>query len=353
MMENNEITIALDAMGGDNAPAVTVQGAAQATLESPLRVLLVGDKKAIENELKKHKYRSEQLEIIHTPHQITMDENPKIAMSQKPDTSVVLATELVSEGRAHALVSAGSTGAVILSAARNINRILGVHKAALAAIYPTHNLQKRHDIFSLLLDVGANIHNSHHDLVHFAFMGATYAKEIKKIDNPTVGLLNIGAEEYKGGEKLSRTHTILKALPDINFIGNIEGNQIMHGLADVVVTEGLTGNIALKVMEGMASSVKKLGKQAFRQNVLWKMGLIMLSGGIRKLKDVTDYQEYGGAPIFGFDKMIIKCHGRSTAKAVDNALKLAAKSVRDDITGQISRYIKNYEYHHADYDVDI
>ena len=177
-------------------------------------------------------------------------------------------------------------------------------------------------------------------------MGATYAREIKKIDNPTVGLLNIGAEEYKGGEKLARTHAILKTLPDINFIGNIEGNQIMQGLADVVVTEGLTGNIALKVMEGMASSVKHLGKQAFRQNVLWKMG-------IRKLKDVTDYQEYGGAPIFGFDKMIIKCHGRSTAKAIKNALKLAAKSVRDDITGQISRYITDYEYHHADYDVEV
>lgn len=352
-MEEHEITIALDAMGGDEAPAVTVQGAAEATLESPMKVLLVGDEKAIQKELKKHKYHADQLEIVHTPHQITMAENPKIAMDQKPDASVILATKLVSEGRAHALVSAGSTGAVILSAAKNITRILGVHKAALAASYPTHNIQKRHDIFSLLLDVGANIHNSHHDLVHFAFMGATYAKEIKKIDKPTVGLLNIGAEAYKGGEKLARTHAILKTLSDINFIGNIEGNQIMHGRADVVITEGLTGNIALKVMEGMASSVKQLGKQAFRQNVLWKMGLIMLSGGIRKLKDVTDYQEYGGAPIFGFDKMIIKCHGRSTSKAIKNGLKLAAKSVRDNITGQISNYITNYEYNHADYDVDI
>ncbi|BFN36984.1 phosphate acyltransferase PlsX [Fidelibacter multiformis] len=352
-MEDHEITIALDAMGGDDAPAVTVQGAAEATLESPLKVLLIGDEKAIQKELKKHKYHADQIEIIHTSHQISMGENPKIAMNQKPDASIVLATRKVSEGHAHALVSAGSTGAVILSAAKNIPRILGVHKAALAASYPTHNIQKRQDIFSLLLDVGANIHNSHHDLVHFAFMGATYAREIKKIENPSVGLLNIGAEEYKGGEKLARTHGILKTLPDINFIGNIEGNQIMQGLADVVVTEGLTGNIALKVMEGMASSVKHLGKQAFRQNVLWKMGLIMLSGGIRKLKDVTDYQEYGGAPIFGFDKMIIKCHGRSTAKAIKNALKLAAKSVRDDITGQISRYITNYEYHHADYDVEV
>lgn len=352
-MKNSEYTIVLDAMGGDNAPGITVHGAAQATLESPLHILLVGDKETLQKELHKHKYNSEQIEIVHSPNIITMEDNPKIAIEQKPDASIVLATRLVAEGKGDALVSAGSTGAVILSAAKYINRILGVHKTALAAIYPTHNIQNRNDIFSLLLDVGANIQNSHHDLVHFAYMGATYAREIKKIDSPTIALLNIGAEEYKGGEKLARTHAILKSLPELNFIGNIEGNQIMHGLADVVITEGLTGNIALKVMEGMASSVKRLGKIAFKQNMLWKMGLIMLSGGIKKLKIVTDYEEYGGAPIFGFEKMIIKCHGRSTHKAIKNALKLAAKSVRDDIPGQIRRYISDYEYNHAVNDLEI
>ena len=352
-MKNDKCTIVLDAMGGDSAPGITVHGAAQATLESPLHILLVGDKEALQKELHKHKYNSAQIEIVHSPDVITMEDNPKSAIEQKPEASIVLATKLVAEGKGDALVSAGSTGAVILSAAKYINRILGVHKTALAAIYPTHNIQNRKDIFSLLLDVGANIHNSHHDLVHFAYMGATYAREIKKIESPTIGLLNIGAEEYKGGEKLSQTYAILKSLSELNFIGNIEGNQIMHGLADVVVTEGLTGNIALKVMEGMASSVKHLGKIAYKQNVLWKMGLIMLSGGIKKLNSVTDYEEYGGAPIFGFEKMIIKCHGRSTHKAIKNALKFAAKSVRDDIPGQISRYIADYEYNHAVNDLEL
>ncbi|MDD3806868.1 MAG: phosphate acyltransferase PlsX [Candidatus Marinimicrobia bacterium] len=352
-MKDKNIAIVLDAMGGDNAPHVTVEGAVEATRISPIKVILVGDEKAIEKELKKYTYNASQLEIVNTPHHITMEENPKEAIEKKPDASIVLATKLVAEEQGNALVSAGSTGAVILAAAKNINRILGVHKSALAASYPTHNFQKRQDIFSLLLDVGANIHNSHHDLVHFAYMGATYAREIKKIENPTVGLLNIGSEPYKGGKTLSQTYAILKTLPDINFIGNVEGDKLMLGLADVVITEGLTGNIALKVIEGVASSAQKLLKQAFRENFLWKMGLMMLSGGIRKLKNITDYQEYGGAPIFGFNKMIIKCHGRSTSLAIKNGLLLAAKSVQDDITEQISRYITNYEYNHAVHDVEV
>lgn len=347
------IRIALDAMGGDNAPGITVKGACQATLESPLHIILVGDERKIVAELKRHKYNPEQIEIVHTTEEITMHDNPKVFLNEKPDASIALAARLVGEHKADALVSAGNTGAVVLSAAKWIKRIMGVRKTALAAIYPTHNTQKRSDIFSIILDVGANIHNSHHDLVHFAYMASTYAAKIKNIDSPTVGLLNVGREEYKGGETLSKTHHILSSLPDINFIGNIEGNEMMLGLADVLVTEGLTGNVAIKTAEGMASSVKHLGKVAFKQSIIYKLGLLLLSGGIRRVKSVTDYEEYGGAPIFGFERMVIKCHGRSGHLAIKNALKLAAKSVREDMTGIISTSIASYEKEYALNDLDM
>jgi phosphate acyltransferase len=347
------IKVALDAMGGDNAPAITVKGACQATLESPVHVILVGDEARIDAELKKHKYEASQIEIVHTPEQITMHDNPKQMLLKKPDASVAVAARLVGQHEADALVSAGNTGAVILSSARHIKRIMGVRKTALAAIYPTQNAQKREDIFSIILDVGANLHNTHHDLVHFAYMGATYASKVKNIESPTVALLNVGREEYKGGETLSKTHQLLSSIPNINFIGNIEGNELMLGLADVLVTEGLTGNIAIKTAEGVASAAKKLGKMASKQNPLYAIGFMFLYGGYRRLKSIVDYEQYGGAPVFGFERMVIKCHGRSGYRSIKNAIKLAAKSVRDDMTGIISTSIAAYEKDYAMSDLEI
>ncbi len=350
-MEN--LKIALDAMGGDHAPAITVQGACEATLDSPLHVLLVGDEGPIQEELKKHRYNADQIEIVHTAEQITMFDNPKTTLEQRPNASIAVAARIVGEHQADALVSAGNTGAVILASAKHIPRITGVRKTALAAIYPTHNRQKRRDIFSIMLDVGANIHNTHHDLVHFAYMASTYASKIKDIEAPTVALLNVGKEEYKGGAVLSKTHKVLSELPDINFIGNIEGNELMQGIADVVVTEGITGNIAIKTAEGIASSVKHIGKMAFRQNIMYMLGMLMLSGGIRRLKNITDYEEYGGAPIFGFERMVIKCHGRSGPKAIKNALLLAARSISENMMGGISTEISDYESRYAVNDMEL
>ena len=348
-----DIRVAVDAMGGDNAPGITVKGACQASLESPLHIILVGDEGRIAFELKKHKHNVSQIEIVHTPEQITMHDNPKQALYEKPDASVAVAARLVGEHKADALVSAGNTGAVILSSAKHIKRIVGVRKTALAAIYPTQNVQKRGDLFSIILDVGANLHNSHHDLVHFAYMGATYASKIKNIESPTVGLLNVGREEYKGGETLSKTHQLLSTLPNINFIGNVEGNELMLGLADVLVTEGLTGNIAIKTAEGVASAAKNLGKMASKQNPIYAIGFMFLYGGYRRLKSIVDYEQYGGAPVFGFERMVIKCHGRSSHRSIKNAIKLAAKSVRDDMTGIISSSIAGYEKDYAMSDMDI
>ena len=256
---------------------------------------------------------------------------------------MILAAKLCREGTVQGLVSAGNTGAYVLSASRYVPRIVGVRKTAIAAVYPTQNAQKRDDHFSLLLDVGANVHCATEDMVQFALMGMIYASNIKGIPDPTIALLNIGKESYKGGDMLSRVYKILDGLPNVNFVGNIEGDDVMKGLADVVVTEGYVGNIVMKTIEGIAETLSHLGRYAFKHRFLWRLGLIALSSGIRTLKQLTDYSEYGGAPLLGFQNVVIKAHGRSKAKAITNAIKLAAKSYRDNICGKISNEISQFE----------
>jgi len=335
--------IAVDAMGGDLAPAEPVMGAAQATLESTAHVILVGDEKRILDVLNETEYNANQIEIIHTDEFITNEDIPQQVIRKKPRASMILAAKLCREGTAQGIVSAGNTGAYVLSASRYVPRIVGVRKTAIATVYPTHNAQGRNDHFSLLLDVGANIHCTTEDMVQFALMGTIYTSDIKGIPDPTIALLNIGKESYKGGDMLSRVYKILDKLPNINFIGNIEGNDIMKGLADVVVTEGYVGNIVMKTVEGIAESMSHLGRYAFKHRFIWRLGLIALSGGIKALKQVTDYSEYGGAPLLGFQNVVIKAHGRSKAKAITNAIKLAAKSYRDNICGKISKEISQFE----------
>ncbi|MCK4716597.1 MAG: phosphate acyltransferase PlsX [Candidatus Marinimicrobia bacterium] len=339
---NKKTVIAVDVMGGDNAPDEIVKGAAEATVESPVNVILVGDERRIKAILEKVEYRREQLKIVHTDDMITMEDIPREALRRKPEASMVLAAKLCSAGRTQGLVSAGNTGAYVLSASFNIPRIAGIRKTAIAAVYPTRNAQKRKDHFSLLLDIGANIHCSAEDMVKFALMGKIYASDIKGIKDPTVALLNVGKESYKGGKILSRVYKILDELPGVNFIGNIEGNDVMLGLSDVVVTEGYVGNIVTKTMEGIAETVSHLGRYAFKRRFIWRLGLIALSSGIRQLKELTDYSEYGGAPLLGFKEIVIKAHGRSKAKAITNAVKLAAKSHRDNICGRIEKEIAEF-----------
>ena len=335
--------IAVDAMGGDNAPEEIVKGVATASLESPGRFILVGHEERISKILSTVPHNSPRIEIHHTDEYIAMEEMPREAVRRKPKASIVIASKLCAEGRAHGVVSAGNTGAYVLAATLYIPRIAGVRKTAIAAVYPTRNLQKRKDHFALLLDVGANIHSSIEDMVQFALMGKIYASDIKGIEDPTVALLNIGKESYKGGELLTSVYKILEELPEVNFIGNIEGNEVMLGLSDVVVTEGYVGNIVTKTIEGMAEMASHFGRYAFKRRLLWRLGMIALSGGIKKLKSSTDYSEYGGAPLLGFKEIVIKAHGRSKAKAITNAVKLAAKSHRDDVCGRIERAIAGFE----------
>ncbi|MBN1129420.1 MAG: phosphate acyltransferase PlsX [Chitinispirillaceae bacterium] len=342
-MPETPITIAVDAMGGDNAPQITVDGACRITLETPTRLILVGDEEKIRAELAKHRYQAEQIEILHTPDEISAEDSPLKAVREKPNASVLLAAKLLSEGKADAMISAGGTGAVVLSAAIHVKRIPGVRRTALGIMYPTLNVQKREHIFSLMLDIGANVVNAPDDLVHFAYMGISYKKKILNVESPTVALLNIGAEEHKGNETMKAAYKLLASRPDIRFIGNIEGNELMSGKADVVVTEGLTGNIAMKTMEGTSEAVRTLGGMAMKGKLVWRLGLLCLSGGIKKVLKVANYEEYGGAPIFGYDKPVVKAHGRSTAYAFKNGIGVAIQAVQNDLIAITRESIAHFE----------
>ena len=344
--------IAVDGMGGDNAPKAIVEGVCRAAAAGDLHILLAGDEEILEAELAHFPKVRKYIEIIHAPQAIPMDAKPKEIFDKYPESSMIKAAEIVSAGQADALISAGNTGALILASAQKIPRIKTVHRTALAAVYPTSNQLNRKDIFSLILDVGANITVDRDHIIHFALMGNAYAQKVTGVERPLVGLLNMGAENNKGGPKYIEVNRILESLPQINFYGNIEGSDLMKGVVDVVVTEGFKGNIAVKTMEGMAEAAMGLGRMAFQKKLIWKIGMIMLSGGIRKVKKISDYQEYGGAPILGLEKLVLKCHGKSTPRAIDNAIKLAVKCARDELVENMKTAINAFEqeFTHPDYD---
>ncbi|MCF7886484.1 MAG: phosphate acyltransferase PlsX, partial [Candidatus Marinimicrobia bacterium] len=283
--------IAVDAMGGDNAPLEIVKGAAEISKNTDIRIVLVGDSEQIEKILKDEKYNKDQIEIVHTDEVITHHDSPKEALRRKRDSSLVLAAELCGQGDVHGMVSAGNTGAYVLSALKHIPRIEGVKKAAIASIYPTWNEENRKKTHSLLLDVGANIYYNVEEMVQIALMGMVYAADLEEIENPKVALLNIGEEPHKGGEPYRSVYKILDQMETVNFIGNMEGNDLLKGVADVVVAEGFVGNIVMKTIEGAASRILELGEYAHKEKLIWKLGLLALSGGIKQLKEFTDYSE--------------------------------------------------------------
>ena len=341
------IRIALDAMGGDHAPGEIIRGAILAAEVNPeLEILLIGDEGVIREELRKTS-SSSPFEIMHTDEWIGMDENPKEAVEKKTKASINIACQLVNEGVMDGLVSAGNTGATILAAAKNIPVIEGIERTALATVYPTAKFEKNKSGFALMLDVGATLNCTVKQLVHFAFMGNFYLSEVFRIPQPRIGLLNIGEEETKGGDVLKKTYRLLKQADELNFIGNIEGKDIPKGVADIVVTEGFIGNVVLKMLEGIAEVIKETGKYAFKKKITWKIALTLLSPGIRKLKRRTDYAEYGGAPILGFKKLAIKAHGRSNAKAIANAIRVAANSTKQNICDKIEESIGKFNLKHA------
>lgn len=328
--------IAVDAMGGDFAPDEVVRGVAQASLESDIQMVLVGASDRIQALLDAGPYNPELISVRHCSAAIGMAEDPHEALRGKKDASVSVAARMVAAGEADAMVTAGNTGAAVLAAAKNFKLIRGVRKAALASVFPRQTEYPGQDMLGLLLDVGATIRCDAAELTQFAVMGSAYARRVSKIERPRVGLLNMGSEEGKGGDVLVEAHKRMKALSALNFVGNVEGNDVTTGKADVIVAEGLLGNVVLKLIEGIGEVATTVATHAAQDSWRWRIGMAMLSTGISRMRDLADFRSYGGAPILGFESLLIKAHGRSTAPAISNAIKVAAKAVRDRISPEIA-----------------
>lgn len=268
---------------------------------------------------------------------IAMDAKPFEAVRDQPEASLPVAARRVADaGPQAALVSAGNTGAVVLSCAGAFERLPGVRRTALAAVIPT---ERRHgnkgDPFSLLLDAGATLRVEAEDLAVFGVMGATYASIVSRNARPRVALLSNGTEPTKGTPEIVAAHPLLAQQAGLEFIGNIESLHLPRGLADVIVCDGFTGNITLKMLEGMSEVVTDLARYAYRSRLTWRVALWLLQGGIRRLKAVTDWQQYGGAPILGFDRLCIKAHGRSGPRAIRNAIRVAERCLQQELCARI------------------
>ncbi len=347
------IRIVVDAMGGDYAPLEVLKGTVRALQNfDDLKVILVGDEKQI-NKILEEEGAELDIDIVHTDAFIGMDESPKKAVNEKPKASINLGMKILSDNGADALVSAGNTGATVLSAAKYLPMITGIERSGLAAIFPTAKLHPSNHGFSLMIDVGATLHCTPKQLVHFAYMGSYYLSHSLKIPQPRVALLNNGTEPNKGGESLVKAYNYLKDAPGINFIGNIEGTDLLKGTADVIVTDGFVGNVVLKTLEGASEVLRIAGRYAFKKRLTWKVGLALLRSGVKQLRKRTDYSEYGGAPILGFKKLVIKAHGRSNAKAIANAIGVARQAVIAGFVDQIAASIQEFNKQHRIDFIDI
>ena len=327
------VTVALDAMGSDLGPKVTVAGAAKASLgQGAPDVLLVGDEAVLRRLLLVHPHDEARIRILHAPTHVEQHDKPRDALDGAPDCSVLRAAQAVRDGHADVLVSAGNTGAVTLACARTFGRLPGVARCALGAVYPTERRRgEKNDPFSLILDAGLTLEVDAQDLVVFAVMGSAYAARISRNPTPKVALLSNGSEATKGTEAVVDANRRLSQVRCLDFIGNIEGMDIPKGTADVVVTGGFTGNIVLKMLEGVAETVMRLGRYAGDSSLRYKAGLGLLAPAVKKLRRATDWEQYGGAPILGFDHLCIKAHGRSTERAIGNAIKVATRAARTEM----------------------
>ncbi len=314
------LTIAVDAMGGDEAPKAEVEGAIRAVKALDVRVILVGKEEVIQRELAKHgNLRGLPIEIHHASEVITMEDSAAKAMRTKRDSSIRVATRLVRDKQANGVVSAGNTGAVMATAKMVLGMIPGVERPALASAFPT---LKRSPV--VVVDVGANVDSSPRMLAQFAVMGDIYSRIIFHNPKPRVGILSIGEEENKGNELTRAATPLLKSLP-IHFIGNVEGRDIYSGETDVVVCDGFIGNVALKVSEGLVDMIRKMLQESLRASIVRKIGYILTREAFQDFKKRVDYSEYGGVPLLGVRGVCIISHGRSNANAIKNAIRVAAE----------------------------
>lgn len=311
-----EITrVALDAMGGDNAPVEMVKGAVDAVnKDKRIQVVLVGNQEIIEEELKKYTYTAEQIEVVHTSEKIETAEPPVNAIRTKKDSSIVVAMGMVKRGEVDAFVSAGSSGAILVGGQVLVGRIKGVERPPLAPLIPTANG------VSLLVDCGANVDARSSHLVQFAKMGSIYMEHVIGKKKPTVAIVNIGAEEEKGNALVKETFPLLKACEDINFIGSIEAREIPNGMADVIVCEAFVGNVILKLTEGLAGTLMGQVKKGMMSTLRSTIGALLVKPALKKTLKAFDTSEYGGAPLLGLNGLVVKTHGSATAKEVSNSI---------------------------------
>lgn len=329
-----KVVVALDAMGGDYAPEQTVKGAVNAVNSSDeIKVLLVGREESIREELKKYEYDSRLIEVVNATEIIEMGDVPTAAVKKKKDSSLVVAMKLVRDEKADAVVSAGSTGAVLVGGQLVVGRLKGIKRPPLAPFVPTTKG------FSLLLDCGANVDARPEHLVQFAQMGSIYFENVIGKKNPTVGLLNIGTEEEKGNQLVKETHPLLKECRTINYIGSIESREIVRGAADVIVCEAFAGNIVLKFFEGLALTLFDSLKQGLMSSLRTKIGTILIKPALKGLKKQFDTSSQGGAPLLGLKGLVVKAHGNSTEKEIEIAIKQCISFKKQKINEKIKESI--------------
>ena len=325
------ITIAVDAMGGDNAPRPEVEGSVLAARELGVRVILVGQPNVVRAELAKHAAPNLPIEIVPASEVITMHDHPAQAFRRKKDSSIHVATRLVREAKADGVVSAGNTGAVMTVARFLLGTLESVDRVALAAPFPNAK-----GGVSVLLDVGANVDSKPEHLVQFAVMGEIYYRATFGNRRPRVGLLSVGEEEIKGNELTREVYTRLKKSA-VHFVGNVEGGDLFSGNVDVIVSDGFVGNIALKICEGLAVQIFGLLKKSIQSSLASQVGFLFSRGALKGLRKTIDYTEYGGAPLLGVRGVCVIAHGRSNAKAVKNAIRVAAGLARAQINEKIEQ----------------
>jgi len=319
-------------MGGDGTPQIRIQGALDAVADYGLPVFLVGPIKRLRREMGRFRSVPSGLELVDASDVVGMQDPPVTVLRGKKNSSLSVCAELVRNGRASAMVTAGNTGAAWVAAKSSLGMIEGVDRPALAAILP------KIDGHTLVLDVGANVEVKPHQLVQFAVMGAFYASAVLGVESPRVGLMSVGEEETKGGRRIRRQYRVLKGA-GVNFIGNVEGRDVFTGEVDVVVCDGFTGNVVLKVAEGLGEMVVGMLKEEARQSPLYGAGLVLAKGAFRNVKRKVDYSEHGGAPLLGVDGACLVGHGRSSAKAIRNAIRFADSYAESGVIRRIEEKI--------------
>ncbi|MSS63360.1 phosphate acyltransferase PlsX [Velocimicrobium porci] len=332
------VKVAVDAMGGDNAPEEIVKGAVEAVCESKqIKVFLVGKEAAIRSELEKYSFDKERIEVVNADDVITNDEAPVMAIRRKKESSIVVAMNLVKQREADAFVSAGSTGAILVGGQLIVGRIKGIERPPLAPLIPTLKG------VSLLVDCGANVDARSSHLVQFAKMGSVYMEHVMGVKNPKVAIVNIGAEEEKGNMLVKETYPLLKNCNEINFIGSIEARDIPTGMADVIVCEAFVGNVILKLYEGLGAALISKIKGGMMSSLRSKIGALLVKPALKKTLKSFDASEYGGAPMLGLNGLVVKTHGSSKSIEVKNSILQCIAFKEQEINEKIKENVLNQD----------